>query len=226
MSEPITHKNLMSTFPTALTSDESILTLARITACLLTKCFDDLPLISIYSRIDFLPEDLLDILAYDFKVDWWDYDFSLEQKRKTLRDSFIVHKRLGTKSAVETAISDVYPNSLVQEWWEYGGEPYYFRLIIEANGVNVDSQKHKRVLQLINFYKSLRSHLNGIIYRIRPNVATVYSAGVLSGCHISFCVNITNSFSATTMLYSSAVTAGSHIQLEVSINGVDTITSN
>lgn len=226
MSKTITKESLVSTFPIALKSDDSISALAEITAELFAERIDDISLINIYSNIDSLPEAMLDILAYDFKVDWWDHDLTLEEKRKTLKDSFIVHKRLGTKEAVETAISDVYPESKVQEWWEYGGEPYWFRLLIEANGIRVDSRKHKRILQLVDFYKSLRSHLGEIIYRIRPKSAVAYSSGALGGCHFSFTVNVNNPYSAKAKWFSSATTAGTHIKMEVNINGMETIAGN
>lgn len=78
---------------------------------------------------------------YDFKVDWWDGDYSLEEKRRTLKDSWRVHRMLGTKAAVETAISAIYPNSAVKEWFEYGGRPYYFKLEINATGSRAIGEK-------------------------------------------------------------------------------------
>ena len=77
-------------------------------------------------------DQLLDILANDFKVDWWDANYTLEEKRRTLKDSWNVHRRLGTKAAVVLAISAIYPDTQVSEWWEYGGKPYHFKLLIDA----------------------------------------------------------------------------------------------
>ena len=50
----------------------------------------------IYSRIDELPEELIDILAYDMHVDWYDYSFPLKVKRDILKGSVKVHKKMGT----------------------------------------------------------------------------------------------------------------------------------
>ena len=69
---------------------------------------------AIYPRIDELDEALLDILAYDFKVDWYGYDYPLETKRALLKSSFYIHRHLGTKGAVEAAIQSVYPKSIVK----------------------------------------------------------------------------------------------------------------
>lgn len=168
MSKNITFDSMLSSFPDSLKSDATMLSLAELTAEYLEKRIEEIDKLYIYASIDSLPEELLDILAYDFKVDWWDYGYSLEEKRRTLKNSFIVHKRLGTKKAVETAISAIYPNTTVQEWWEYGGEPYWFKLIIHVNDAVIDSAKHDRVIQLTNFYKSLRSRLDSVTYAISP----------------------------------------------------------
>lgn len=160
----LTAKNILSSLPQVLADDAKLYALAEITADLLAARLEEIDRIRIYNRIDELPEDLLDILAYDFKVDWWDYTYSLEQKRQTLKDSFLVHKRLGTKYAVETAISAIYPEAKVEEWYEYGGEPYRFRLAVDVSHELVDSDHHVRVLSRVNYYKNLRSHLDGITY--------------------------------------------------------------
>lgn len=168
--------DFLRTLPSVLKNDDRFNAFAAVMAKQLRKIVDDIDLVTIYARIDVLPEEILDILAYDFKVDWWDYSYTIEQKRQTLKDSFMVHRHLGTKFAVETAISAIYPATAVKEWFEYGGEPYTFRLAIDATDVEVTSAKHKRVLALVDYYKNLRSHLDGIDYSIHPVPAQV-SAG-------------------------------------------------
>ena len=113
----------------------------------------------IYARIDELDEQTLDVLAYDLHVDWYDYSYPIEVKRQTIRDSVRVHRRLGTKYAVETALGAVFPGTRVQEWFEYGGEPYMFKVIIGATESGVSADRQAAVLERVRFYKNLRSHL-------------------------------------------------------------------
>lgn len=117
-----------------------------------------------YTRIDELQEDLLDILAYDFKIDWWDSDYTLPQKRQMFRDNWPVHRILGTKAAVLTAISAIYPGTTLMEWFEYGGEPFHFKLKVDLTKGSYDPVKHQRVLDRVAFYKNLRSHLDSVDY--------------------------------------------------------------
>ena len=119
----LTAENFLAAFPVALQGDQSSAALADVTARLLARRPGEVDRLRLYSAIDQMDEQLLDILAYDFKVDWWDADYSLEEKRRTLKDSWRVHKTLGTRAAVETAISAIYPETTVEEWFEYGGEP-------------------------------------------------------------------------------------------------------
>lgn len=160
--------NLLSTLPRVLKEDKTFFALAKVTADQLMKTIEQLHLVTIYAAIDNLPEAILDVLAYDFKVDWWDYNFTLEQKRQTLKDSFLVHKFLGTKYAVERAISAIYPETTVREWFETGGDPYTFELLIHITEPLTDLDGHAKVLKLAEFYKNLRSHLVGTEYWLEP----------------------------------------------------------
>ena len=178
----ITKENLMETLPPALRTDPSVTALAEALATVLAERVGELDRLLIYPAIDRLEEPLLDLLAYDFKVDWWDGNYSLKEKRQTLKDSWRVHKTLGTKAAVETAISAIYPETKVAEWFEYGGEPYHFKLYIDVSHEDIHSERHRRVLERMNFYKNLRSHLDSIIYIIRAEgTATGYTAAAAAG---------------------------------------------
>jgi len=174
-------ENFLATLPAVLREDQNTRALAAAIASALERRVEEVRRVSIYSQIDTLPEELLDILAYDFKVDWYDYDYSLEQKRRTLKDSFLVHRHLGTKFAVQTAISAIYPNTKVEEWFEYGGVPHAFRLHITVDERTFGLSKHSRVLELVQYYKNLRSYLDKIIYTLETSEpATVHIGGSMT----------------------------------------------
>ena len=164
----LTAENLLAVFPVALQRDQPSAALADVTARLLARRPEEIERLRIYPAIDRLDEGLLDILAYDFKVDWWDANYSLEEKRRTLKDSWRVHKLLGTKAAVEMAISAIYPQTTVQEWFEYGGRPYHFKLQLDLTGTFWTEERPRRILERVNFYKSLRSHVDGLEYTRYP----------------------------------------------------------
>ena len=123
----------MDSLPETITNDEHLNQLAEVAARVFLKVYGQRWKAAIYSRIDDLDEAVLDILAVDLKIDWYDYDADIEVKRRLVKDSWYVHKRMGTRSAVETAISDVWPHSIVEEWFEYDGDPYHFRVVLDAD---------------------------------------------------------------------------------------------
>ena len=164
----ITEENLLRLLPEVLRNNEGMAALAASAARAMARRKEEIRCLSIYPRIDELPENLLDILAYDFKVDWYDYNYSLETKRAIIKGSFFVHRKMGTKRSVETALSAIYPGTYVEEWFEYGGDPYYFRVILDVTSPREDIDNEK-LIRALDLYKPLRAHLDGtaVIYRSR-----------------------------------------------------------
>ena len=160
----LTKENLVRSLPVSLSSDPKMLALAESISELLAQRREEIARLAIYPHVDRLDEALLDILAQDFKVDWWDNNYSLEEKRRTLSASWQVHKTLGTKAAVEKALRAIYPSTTVKEWFDYGGKPYHFRLDINVTDDEADSAKQRGVLKRLQYYKNLRSHLDGVTY--------------------------------------------------------------
>lgn len=181
----ISKENLLRVFPPYLATDERQYSLAKLTAEELEARAEETKLAAIYQNIDALPEWALDRLAYDFKVDWYDPEYTIEEKRATIKSAWRVHRILGTKAAVEEAISAIYPKTKVEEWFQYGGQPYHFKLLIDVTYERVDPEKHRRVLERARYYKPLRSTMDGVSYEARPSGrATVYVGTKMGSVHM------------------------------------------
>lgn len=165
--------------PPPLKDDPEINALGRVIAEQLQITAQQIRRNIIYPRIDELDEQTLDILAYDLHVDWYDYSYPVEVKRRTIKDSVKIHRRLGTKYAVETALGAVFPGTRVEEWFEYGGDPYTFRVIINATENGVTAAQQAAVLERVIFYKNLRSHLEAVRFKVEKK-ATVHVGGIHS----------------------------------------------
>ena len=90
-------------------------------------------LLSRWNKIDQLGEEYLDSLAKELNVPWYRTDADIEAKRRIIKNSDLVHKILGTKKAVEMVVNDYFENGEVREWYEYGGDPYHFRVVSERS---------------------------------------------------------------------------------------------
>ncbi|HAV8632294.1 TPA: phage tail protein I, partial [Escherichia coli] len=67
---------------------------------------------------DTCPLHLLPWLAWEFAVDFWQDDWSEEQKRQILRDAAYVHQHRGTAGAVLRALGAVGVPAAIKEWWQ------------------------------------------------------------------------------------------------------------
>lgn len=150
------------TLPPIIGNDTVAMGVAQATSNQMATVANLIHLNMIYPRIDELSEELLDILAYDLHVDWYDYSHDIDTKRRVIKNSVKIHMKLGTKYAVETATSDIYAGSTVEEWFEYGGEPYFFRLNLDISEKGITTAQQFSLVERIYFYKNARSHLDYI----------------------------------------------------------------
>lgn len=164
MNNDIFEMDLTRTLPPILKNDDKIRALSQTIAKELQETALQIKNNIIYSNIDALPENLIDLLAYDLHIDWYNYDYPIRIKRELVKTSIKVHKKLGTIYAVETALSVLHPQAKVQEWFEYGGEPFFFRINIYVTFSRL-APEAKDIIRVVNIYKRLTAHLDKIIYR-------------------------------------------------------------
>ena len=180
MSRLVTDKTaLLESFPSSLALDEDKEKMAESTAPILSQIVSDTDKASIFTQIDTLPEWLLDVLAFDFKVDWYDYEGTIDEKRKTIQECIFIHKYKGTKYAVETALQSVYSKVAVSEWFEYGGEPFHFSVTI--NDTTNVMEKRVRIPEKLQYYKNLRSVLDSVTFKLAIEAKADLKAGIKSG---------------------------------------------
>lgn len=151
--------------PDPLKNDDTMLALGRAIAVELGENIRLSRLAIIYARLDELDEGLLDILARDLHVDWYEDTYPVEAKRQVIKDSVKVHKRLGTKYAMTAALGSVFPQTEVQEWYEYGGTHHRFRIILDFTSAKAPADIFQ-ILRTQQFYKRLTAHLDEIIIQM------------------------------------------------------------
>lgn len=163
---------LMTIYPGVLDRDKLFNSLGQSVAESIGEAFLNVKNTNIYGRIKELPEGVLDILAQDFNISWYDYDYPLATKRRVVAAAFSVHRHIGTTGAMITALSAVWPNSYIEEWFEYGGDPFYFRAVvnIEDEETPIDIETIRKVVDL---YKNERSWLEYDSITIRTTVGIV-----------------------------------------------------
>lgn len=169
MINGVTKENLMRTLPAPLRADPNAHALASAVADELASLFRQPSHAIIYGRIDELDEAAVDALAVDYKIGWWRPDASLEEKRAAIKASWYIHKHLGTKSAIETAVADYFGGGKVEEWFEYGGQPYHFRIATENNDAIITQYAaFMAVLNAVKRCSAVLEHLSVLLSHSQP----------------------------------------------------------
>lgn len=109
------------------------------------------------------PQYVLPWLAWALSVDDWDDAWSEEVRRKVIKASIEVHKKKGTIGALRKALESFnYTNIKVEEWFEYGGDPYFFRVFFDVVEPGFDVNILPQVQKVISSTKNARSHLESL----------------------------------------------------------------
>ena len=126
-------------------------------------------LIHIYTQIDSQPEEILDVLAVQFKVDWYDSNYPLEAKRSIIKTALEVRRYYGTDWATLKAISAIYPRSEIEQWYDYGGTPGHFRVICSVDGALIPV-KRREIRRSVNIYKRMTAHLDSLYLQVQAGI--------------------------------------------------------
>ena len=157
--------NIKNSLPSSIAGDKTVQDICDSIQPQFDEVFADRMLLLLLPNLDNLSEALVDELAWQYHVDFYRDNYPLEAKRKLVRTAIERHRRKGTPAAVEEVVSTVYQNVKVEEWWEWDGDPYYFRVLLRAEEP-APPLNLSEVIKLIDEYKSKRSWLEGIYYHI------------------------------------------------------------
>lgn len=159
---------LMDIMPENLLADKNIRNIVEVIDEKLRDSYKQTEYPAIISRIDELDSDVLDSLAWQYNVDFYDPAINVENKRKLIRESIAWHRLKGTSAAVAQLVSAIFGPSSVQEWYEYGGEPYHFR--ITSSGFDPAGKTIKDILCAVEMAKNTRSCLDDITIDAHPDM--------------------------------------------------------
>ncbi|MGF1717266.1 phage tail protein I [Photobacterium chitinilyticum] len=128
---------------------------------------------------DKCPEHLLPHLAWALSVDNWDSNWPVERKRQVIKDSIYIHRKKGTRDAVERVVSAIRGDGTkVTEWFEDKAnlQPGDFRVDYISTGTPVDGAELGKLVPAINSAKNVRSNLTGIHVTSRIEASQKLSA--------------------------------------------------
>ena len=148
--------------PRVLARQEWVIALSEALGLALGKTLDYTDESQIYTRLDTVPETVLDVLAVDWKIDWYDTELTVEQKRRIVKTALTVRRLMGTAAAVKLQVHAIYPEATVTEWFQYDGRPGCFRVSLPLPKEGITAAEYRRLKTGILTTKNERSHLDVI----------------------------------------------------------------
>lgn len=107
---------------------------------------------------DAMPEWRLDELAWETNC-LYDYSADIETKRRWIRNAVPMYRLYGTPAAIYQYLGGYFDNVQLEEYWQYGGEPYHFRVTVEGGW---DPSNELWARHAISVAKNVRSVMDGL----------------------------------------------------------------
>lgn len=135
-------------------------------------------------------EKILDLLAIEMKVPFYDENFNIDTKKEVIKKSILLQRQAGTDYAIEQMLKDILGGGKVIPWYQYGGKQGCFKIEAENQGATEDIQEE--LLKIIENVKRKSAWLEAVeivtdgemgikIYVKRDEVSFEYSRAIRVG---------------------------------------------
>lgn len=160
---------LIDILPEPLRKDKTIVAIAKVLQKYIDENYSYIRRLLILPNIDDITDErLIDHLAYQFHVDFYDQYLDIDKKKELVKNSIPHHRRKGTKWAIEDLINTLFDVAWVREWFEYNGDPYMFRL--HTKDIIDSQERYLKIIAATNTVKNTRSWLEKIVIEHEHNM--------------------------------------------------------
>lgn len=175
MIKSLKDARIMDGLPRILSQEDWVRALSYAIGAVHEKTIQYADASQIYTKLDTASETILDALAANWKIDWYDTDYPEERKRRIVKTAMNVRKTMGTAYATRMQADMVYPGTQLEEWFDYGGKPGYFRLYIDITnsspGDPIEANEPKEMERRLTAAKRWSAHLESLSYMVRRRIA-------------------------------------------------------
>lgn len=152
--------------------------LSRAFAKVRAKCYDTMSAVLFWGDIENASPALLDAMAAELDTPFYSTDLTGEQKKRVIAAAFEYNSKVGTVSSVEKLVSAAFGGGEVSEWFEYGGDPYYFKVdITNDEGITSKIEDFDFFFKMLEKVKNKRSKLEYVSVYDPPVSGHVYRGG-------------------------------------------------
>lgn len=132
MARELLELSLLDILPSSIADDPNVRAIAQAIDPEMRSVSQDIRETLILSRIDELSEPVVDLLAWQWHVDFYELGRTLEMKRAMVKGSIPWHRKKGTRWAILKALEMIGVKGTFIPWWEvHGAKPYTFAIEAE-----------------------------------------------------------------------------------------------
>ncbi len=156
----INDMDFIQLMPAFMKEDEAVQGLSEGVNRVTEELADKIKLFSTWNQIDNMTDAELDMLAEELHISWYDKAAVIEVKRGLIKNSDMVHSKMGTNWAVQNVIETYFGSGEIEDWFDYEGEPHHFRVITENQSITAGASD--KFLSVLEKVKRKSAFLDGI----------------------------------------------------------------
>lgn len=156
----IKNMDFVQLLPLFMREDEAVIGLSEGVNQVIEELSEKIDTFTTWDKLDKLTSSELDYLAEELHISWYNKESPIEIKRKIIKDSDIVHSKLGTNWAALQVINTYFGEGKIIDWYDYGGNPGHFK--IETVNQSILNEKAKEFLDVLEKVKRKSAHLDKI----------------------------------------------------------------
>lgn len=124
-----------------------------------------------------MPGNILDILAEELRLPYYDRSLTTAIKRELVIGGLQYWATTGTPASLSKILINIFGDAEIEEWFEYNGEPGYFR--IRTTNPNVSGETLDRFTKTAHDVKRLSAWLEGVLVDIGLPQKSIYQGFAL-----------------------------------------------
>lgn len=157
----------------SLRADPTVQALVAAVDAELQPLIADLDNAMLMHRLSSLPTRVLDLLATELDTDPYRQQYTDAQKRALIAQAIQVHRARGTSGVLPPVVEAIFGGDAVtEEWYEYGGPPYAFRVVTGADAAA--PAVYAALTAAIRAVKNVRSYLERLIITVDGTTCPLY----------------------------------------------------
>ena len=116
--------------------------------------------LAIYKNLESHSDKVLSELAWQYSIDNWQEILPKDVKINLIKNAYWGHAKKGTKIAVTENLKKLNYPLKIQEWYEYNGKPFTFKIF--TSHLNSNPNWIDELMIIIDKYKNCRSIVDAI----------------------------------------------------------------